>query len=229
MSTPTDRALVFDMDGVLIDSEPLWRRAEIEIFAGVGLSITETDCYQTQGLRIDEAVGFWFARAPWSGPTPTEVAHTVVERMVELIRAEGVPMPGALESIEAARRGGWRLAVASSSSDRLIGTVLDRFDLARLFECTRSAEHEAHGKPHPDVYLAAARELALPTRACVAVEDSAHGVTSALAAGLRGVAVPPPETRDDPRFAAATMRLASLEALPARLAELAVRTETGTD
>ncbi|MEZ4291396.1 MAG: HAD-IA family hydrolase [Myxococcota bacterium] len=106
--------------------------------------------------------------------------------------------------------------------------MLDRFDLARLFECTRSAEHEAHGKPHPDVYLAAARELALPTRACVAVEDSAHGVTSALAAGMRWP-VPPPETRDDPRFAAATMRLASLEALPARLAELAVRTETGTD
>jgi sugar-phosphatase len=140
--------------------------------------------------------------------------------MVELIRTEGEPMPGARDSIEAANRAGWRLGLASSSSDLLIATVLDRFDLGQAFECTRSAEHEARGKPHPDVYLRTARTLGIETRACVAVEDSAHGVASAIAAGMRCIAVPPPETREDPRFGAATLRLASLEDLPGALAGL---------
>lgn len=207
------RALIFDLDGVLIDSEPLWRRAEIEIFATVGLQLTEADCIRTQGLRIDEAVGFWFERAPWSGPSVEALASTIVERMAALIRSEGRPMPGALESIEAARETGWRLGLASSSSSFLIGTVLERFGLADRFECVHSAEHEARGKPHPDVYLSAARALGLPGADCVAVEDSAHGVASALAAGMRCIAVPAPETRDDPRFGVATWRLESLGAL----------------
>jgi sugar-phosphatase len=205
-----ERGLIFDMDGVLIDSEPLWRRAEIEEFATVGLDLVEADCLETQGLRIDEAVDFWFRRAPWTKPTPDVVAAAIVERMVVLIESEGDPMPGVVEALAWASDSRWRLALASSSSNRLIETVLGRFGLDDLFEIKRSAEDEPFGKPHPQVYLSAARDLRLDPSACVAIEDSAHGVASALAAGMQCIAIPPPETRDDPRFATASLCLESI-------------------
>ena len=216
----SDRALIFDMDGVLIDSEPLWRRAEIETFGEVGVALEEVDCFQTQGLRIDEVVVFWYERSPWKGRSHDDVAKTIISRMAELIRSEGEPIPGALSSIEWASKSSWRLALASSSSNFLIETVLDRFGLEGHFEFTRSAEDEISGKPHPDVYLSAARDLQLEPAACVAIEDSVHGMVSATTAGMRCIAIPPAETRDDPRFAAATLRLESLQDLPAALERL---------
>ncbi|MFK7896575.1 MAG: hexitol phosphatase HxpB [Myxococcota bacterium] len=215
-----ERALIFDMDGVLIDSEPLWRRAEIEVFGAVGLQLVEADCFKTQGLRIDEAVAYWYARHPWTGESCEIVADRIVSRMVDLIQAEGEPMRGVRESIEAARQQGWRLGLASSSSSRLIETVLDRFSLAHAFESTRSAENEANGKPAPDVYLATAREMGIAPDRCVAVEDSPNGIISALAAGMRCIVVPDPELRDDPRFEKATKSIDSLSALPDALTEM---------
>jgi sugar-phosphatase len=103
----------------------------------------------------------------------------------------------------------------------LIETVLDRFGVQQLFESTCSAENEVSGKPHPGVYLSTARALQIEPSACVAVEDSAAGVASALAAGMRCIAVPPPETLGDTRFAAATLQLGSLRDLPEALEELA--------
>lgn len=219
------RALVFDMDGVLIDSEPFWRRAEIEVFGSVGIELSESDCYQTQGLRIDEVARFWYDRSPWSGPSIESIAERVVDRMDRLIHTEGEPMAGVRESIDSARSGGWRLGLASSSSMRLIEAVLDRLGLATAFEVVRSAEHEKRGKPHPDVYAATLRELGLEGADCVAVEDSAHGVASALAAGMRCIAIPSAETRTDPRFEAAHWRLDSLEDLSHALPRIA--TERG--
>jgi sugar-phosphatase len=108
---------------------------------------------------------------------------------------------------------------------RLIEAVLDRLDLAAAFEVVRSAEHEQRGKPHPDVYRATLRELGLAGADCVAVEDSAHGVASALAAGMRCVAIPSPETRADPRFEAADWRLDSLEDLSQALARIETERE----
>ncbi|MCP4907876.1 MAG: hexitol phosphatase HxpB [bacterium] len=218
--TQYERALVFDMDGVLIDSEPLWRRAEIQIFATVGLELSEADCFETQGLRMDEAALYWFARAPWKGPSPHEIAEAVVERMIGLIQSEGVPMIGLRESLASAQAAGWRLALASSSSMRLIETVLERFDLSKTFEVIRSAEHESHGKPHPDVYLSTLADLGLEGVDSVAIEDSANGVASALAAGMRCVAVPAPEIRTNPRFEVADWRLDSLVELSRTLSRI---------
>jgi HAD superfamily hydrolase (TIGR01509 family) len=212
--TDGDRALIFDMDGVLIDSEPLWRRAEIKTFGEVGLVLDDADCFQTTGLRIDEAVAYWYKRTPWTSPSQAEIASTIVTRMSELIRIEGEPMPGVMTSIDRATQSRWRLGLASSSSRLLIDSVLDRFGIANLFECVCSAEDETFGKPDPAVYLSTADALGLDPGACVAVEDSANGVDSAIAAGMHCIAVPPPETRDDPRFARATLVLRSLEDLP---------------
>ncbi len=209
------------MDGVLVDSEPLWRRAEIDVFGEVGLRIDEQDCLETQGLRIDAAVAYWFERHPWPGPSPSDVADSIVARVAGLIRSEGCLLPGVHDSLDWATKSGWRLALASSSPKRLIETCLDHFGIEAAFEITRSAELEPFGKPHPGVYLSTARDLGIQPAACIAIEDSLNGIRSALAAGMRCIAVPPPESRDDARFDLATLRLESLNALPEALRALA--------
>ncbi|MBW2424669.1 MAG: hexitol phosphatase HxpB [Deltaproteobacteria bacterium] len=223
-----ERALIFDMDGVLIDSEPLWRQAEIETFAEVGLALSEEDCLQTQGLRIDEAVGWWFERRPWSGRACEDVARAVEARVIELVGLASEPLPGVTEAFEAARSSGWRLALASSSARRLIDAVLEHFGWSDSFEQIHSAEEEEHGKPHPAVYLTTAAMLGIEPERCVAIEDSANGVAAALAAGMRCIAVPALEVAEDPRLAIATRRLESLHHLPDALEEL-IREDTAGD
>ncbi len=221
----SERAIVFDMDGVLIDSEPLWRRAEVACFGEVGLVLDERDCLQTTGLRIDEACAYWFERAPWRGPSIHDVALRIVDRMALLIASEGEPMQGARDAIDAARDSGFRLGLASSSSMRLIEAVLDRFTWRSDFEVLRSAESEALGKPAPDVYRSTIRALGIDPAQAIAIEDSANGVRSALSAGLRCIAVPEAAAASDPIFATATWRFDSLGDVAGAIATLETERE----
>ncbi len=209
------RAAIFDLDGLLIDSEPIWRRTEVEVFASVGLSLTEAMCEATTGLRIDEVARHWFARAPWEGASCEEVAARIVDRMVERVRAEGEPLPGAREAIDVCARAGLRLAVASSSPERLIRAALERLGVADRFEVIASAEHEPLGKPHPGVFLACAARLGVAPTECVIFEDSLNGVLAAKAARALCIAVPSAIDRADPRFTIADRVLGSLEELRA--------------
>jgi sugar-phosphatase len=209
-------AVVFDMDGVLVDSEPLWMAAEIDVFATVGVALTVERCRETTGLRIDEAVDHWWQRHPWSGPTPAEVAAAIVARVIELVGERSEPMAGVHEAVAAARAVG-PVALASSSSHRLIDAVLDRFDLR--FDVVHSAEDEAFGKPHPAIYLTTCERLGVAPGRALAIEDSVNGVVAAKAARMACVAVPEPAQRDDRRFGIADAVLGSLEALAPLLAE----------
>jgi sugar-phosphatase len=204
------KAGIFDMDGLLIDSEPLWRRAEREVFAGVGLELGDADCRQTTGLRADEVVAYWYGRSPWSGDDPARVLDRLERRVVELIRSEGKALPGARRAVENMRRAGIRLALASSSSHEVIEAVLVAVDLGKVFEVVASGADEARGKPDPAVYLTALRRLGLAAAECVAFEDSAAGVAAAKAAGLFTVTVPDRCDADDPRFDLADLKLRSL-------------------
>lgn len=203
-------AVIFDMDGLLIDSEPLWRIAEIEVLSGVGAPITEEMARETTGLRTDEVVEHWYRRHPWPAPTRPEVAAAIIHRVAELVRERGEPMRGVGECLDRMAAAGYRLAVASSSPSDLIAVVLARLVIAERFAVVQSAEHEPFGKPHPGVYLAAAQRLGVPPVECVAVEDSPNGVIAALAARMRCVAVPDPALRDDRRFLAADAVLPDL-------------------
>lgn len=196
----TTRALIFDMDGVLIDSEPLWRQAEIEVFRGLGLDLDEAMCRETTGLRIDETVRFWYDRYPWIGPILSEVGERVVVRVCDLIRSSGRPVRGAVEVIERVRKLRVRTALASSSPSSVIRSVLRRLDLDGAFDAVCSAETEEFGKPHPAIYLTAARCLSISPAECVAVEDSVRGLMSARAAGIRCIALPALKDRGDPEF-----------------------------
>lgn len=180
------KAVVFDMDGVLIDSEPLWREVEVEVLGALGVPITEPDCAATQGLRIDEAVQWWHARHPFEESIEV-VAAAIVHGVAEGIRKQGEPLPGALEAIRAVRDVPH--AIATSSPWPIIEAVVERLGLNVAIVC--SAEDESAGKPDPAVYLTAARRLGVRPEDCIAVEDSRAGVKSAKAAGMRVVAVEP--------------------------------------
>ena len=203
--------MVFDLDGLLIDSEPFWRRAEIEVFASVGLQLSESDVRQTMGLRIDDAVRHWWDRSPWEGMTPVEVERAVTARVAGLIEAEGEPMPGALAAIDRCRERSIPVAVCSGSYAVVIEAALDRLRISASVSAWHSAEWEPLGKPHPGSYLTTASKLGLDPTACVAVEDSFNGAIAAKAARMRVVAVPEPVAVRSPRWGFCDLVLDSLD------------------
>src|SRR5215207_7309026 len=127
--TPVD-AIIFDMDGVLVDSEPLWRIAEVETLSAVGVPITEEDAVQTTGLRTDEVVELWYTRYPWPNPPQKEIEARIISRLIALTRERGRVMPGVRETLHAVADAGYPLAIASSSSSEIITAVLDALGIA---------------------------------------------------------------------------------------------------
>jgi mannitol-1-/sugar-/sorbitol-6-/2-deoxyglucose-6-phosphatase len=215
-------AIVFDMDGVLIDSEPIWRAVESRVFAGVGIEVTEQDLVQTMGVRIGDVVERWHRRKPWNRPSTREVVEEIVEGVASTIEREGALNEGAVEAIDRLRVLGLRLALASSSPLRLIEAVLSMGGLRGRFDVVVTAEEEEHGKPDPAVYLSAARELGVAPERCLAIEDSNAGVRAAKAAGMVCVAISEGPA-EEARQAGADLVLASVNDLDGR-----IWTATGT-
>jgi len=205
-------ATLFDMDGLLIDSEVLWHRAEVEIFGSLGVPLYESSNRSTKGVFVNDVVAHWYARYPWIGPSNDEVVGMLLERVGELVESDGRLLPGALRAIDLASERG-PVALASSTPLALIHRCLDRFDLSSRFASVHSAEFEPYGKPHPGVFLTAASALGIEPTRCVVFEDSSAGVIAARAACMSVVAVPTPEDRDGVEFLLADLVLDSLEAL----------------
>lgn len=204
------RAAIYDLDGLLIDSEPCWVQAETEVLGGLGLPLTPERCRETTGLRMDEAVAYWAARYPWTSVPLEEVVQRILLRVLSLLDERAPLKPGVRESLAVVREAGLRVALASSSPLALIEGALDRFGLREEFEQVVSAEGERFGKPHPGVYLTTAARLGLAPAACVALEDSVNGVLSATGAGMRCIAVPERWPVEDPRFGRADAVVRSL-------------------
>lgn len=207
------KAVIFDMDGLLIDSEPLWHVAEKEVFGALGLTLTDAMCEETTGLRTDEVVAYWYAKRPWqggSGQRLEDVAHAILIRMQELIHTQGVPLQGVHDILQRLQHRPLPLGIASSSPPALIDAVVDKLRIRHYFRVLCSAIDEEFGKPHPAVYLTAAKRLGLPPRDCLVFEDSINGVRAAKAAGMMTVAVPARHQYEDERFGEADFKLRSL-------------------
>lgn len=207
------RAAIFDLDGLLIDSEPFWQDAEIEVFQSIGVPLTRELCVQTMGLILHEVIDHWARIYPWDEARHPrrEVAERVMAGVIERMQARGRPLPGVKATIDFLAAKGLPLAVASSSYKRVIDAALGALGIADRFAVVRSAESEALGKPHPGVFLTTARELDVPAVHCLVFEDSLNGLVAAKAARMRCVAVPDGVHYDDPRFALADVKLRSLE------------------
>jgi sugar-phosphatase len=206
-------AVIFDMDGVLIDSEPLWRIAETRAMNAIGVPMKEEDGFLTMGLRTDEVVEFWYARHPWTTPSKKEVEGAITQGVIQLIGERGEPMAGVQDAIRLIQSRGLRVGLASSSSTEIIAAVLEKLGLSAVFEVTQSAEHEPYGKPHPAVYIECARRLGVVPERCIAIEDSPAGTLAAKAARMRCIAIPAPELAGDRRYCIADHELRSLTEL----------------
>jgi mannitol-1-/sugar-/sorbitol-6-/2-deoxyglucose-6-phosphatase len=205
-------ATLFDMDGLLIDSEILWHQAEVEIFGSLGVPLYESSSRSTKGVFVNEVVDYWYARHPWSGPSNDDVVDMLLERVGSLVESDGRLLPGALRAIDLASARG-PVALASSTPLALIHRCLAHFGLAQRFASIHSAEFEPYGKPHPGVFLTAASSLGVAPTSCLVFEDSSAGVIAARAASMRVVAVPTREDRSDVEFLLADLVLDTLEDL----------------
>jgi HAD superfamily hydrolase (TIGR01509 family) len=211
------RAAIYDMDGLLLDSEPYWVEAELSVLGAVGVPLTEELARETTGMRLDEAVAHWYGRFPWKGPTQQEVLARLTRAAHQLILAKAEPKPGVHESLAFFESRGIRRALASSSSLVLIDGVVEKLGLYGRFELTVSAESEPYGKPHPAVYLRCAARLGVSPFECLALEDSVNGLVSAKAARMRVIAVPEAAHRTDARFGLADAVVDSLLEVDGRL------------
>jgi len=204
-------AAIFDMDGLLIDSEPFWRIAEMEVFGDIGVQLTEQECGLTTGLRTQLVVDHWLARRPWDTENhpPAEITRRINYRVVDLVGERGEPKPGVEHALAFMEARNLRLALASSSNMPVIESALSRLGLAERFEVVHSADFEEHSKPAPDVYLGAARRLGVEPVRCVALEDSHPGTQAAKAAGMSCIRFP----EHDDAVSSADLELDSLERL----------------
>ena len=204
------KAVIYDMDGLIIDSEPLWQEAEISVFNSVNVNLTKDDCMKVMGMRTDEVVDYWFRRFPWDGPSKTDITSAIIRDLIGLIKEKGELMEGVKESLDFVRSKYVKIALASSSSYEIINTVLEKFGLMKEFEEIYSAQEEEYGKPHPAVYISAAKRLNVAPVECLAIEDSFNGVLAAKAAKMKCIAIPYEGVRHDRRFAIADVSLDSL-------------------
>ena len=167
------------MDGLLVDSEPIWHDVEIDIFGRYGVPLTVQRCLETKGMFLGEAVDHWYARYPWSGASRHDVAAEILEAMAHRLEQAVELKPGAIHALDFCRARGAVLALAASSPRLLIDSVVRRFDLAKRFAVVHSGEDEELSKPHPAIFLTTAALLGVLPAACVVFEDSAAGVLAA--------------------------------------------------
>ena len=217
MSTPRQiLAAIFDMDGLLVDSEPLWDQAELDVIASLGVDISRRhELPDTLGLRIDMVVDLWFAQQPWNGPSRQEVTERIITRAIALVEETKPLLPGVREAVALCKSQGIKVGLASASPLHMLEKVLTMFDLRSSFDALASAEKLPYSKPHPQVYLDCATKLGIDPLNCVALEDSVHGMIASKAARMRSIVVPAHENQDDPRFVLADVKLTSLTELTA--------------
>jgi len=207
-------AAIFDMDGLLIDSEPLWDQAELDIFASLGVDITRRhELPDTLGLRIDQTVRMWFEALPWSGPDQQEVTQRIIARALALVEETRPLLPGVEQALQLCQQQGLKIGLASASPLHMLERVLEMFDLRKYFDVLASAEALPYSKPHPQVYLDAAAKLGIDPLNCVTLEDSFNGMIATKAARMRSIVVPAAEHREDARWALANVILDDLTQL----------------
>lgn len=183
-------AVIFDMDGVLIDSEPVWKIAMEAVFKSVGCMLTKQDFALTAGMRLDEVIAYWYNIAPWPVVSPEEVVKMIIAKMIELLSTHGKPLTGVIDTLKYLKQKGLKIGLATSSYEILIDCVLKTLDIKSYFEITHSAEHEDYGKPHPAVYLSAAAMLKINPAKCLVIEDSLNGIIAGKAARMTVVCIP---------------------------------------
>lgn len=203
-------AVIFDMDGLLIDSEPFWRIAEKEVFGNLGIEVTEELAIETSRMTTKEVTEYWYSHKPWEQKSLEEVEQAVIQRVGELIDNKGMMMPGVVELLQYFKQLGYKIGLATNSPNSLILKVLRKLDIEHYFDIAISSDFVDKGKPSPDIYIKIAFELDTIPSNCIVFEDSTSGIHAAIAAGMSVVAVPEKGKFNDAGFETADVKIKRL-------------------
>ena len=214
VNTQIVRAIIFDMDGLLVDSEPCWHKAEKTIFKTIGLELTTEMCMETTGKPVTDVIQYWYKKKPWSHPNFKKLEVDIFEKAKAVIKKEAHLMLGVLESLDWADKKNFKIGLASASPLHLIELALTKFNISHRFDFYHSADLEEFNKPHPAVYLTVAKKLNVSIENCLIMEDSGNGVKGAVASGAQVIAIPAKEEFLDAKFDIANHKLNSLLELP---------------
>lgn len=202
--------VIFDMDGLLIDSEPYWKIAEKEVFGKLGLNLTDVLLRQVMGFRLSEVVKHWYHYQPWPNPNFEQTERDVLNCVKQLIQQHANAMSGVYEVLTHCKNKNYKIALASSSAMELIDVVIDKLNIRNYFDVVWSAQYEEYGKPHPAIFLSVAKQLNIEPKHCVVFEDAINGVIAAKASRMYCIAIPEEVSYNDPRFAIADVKTQSL-------------------
>lgn len=205
-------AFIFDMDGLLIDSEPLWEEAGAEILLGHGIILSNDQYHSSTGLRTREWIDHWFHHFNISVSHADKAVEDIIARAIHKIGTSGVVLPGVYAILDLLKSKGYKLGLATSSPISLVDVVVEKLNIRPYFDVLTSAEPLPYGKPHPEVYINCAAALQARPSHCVCFEDSFNGMIAAKAARMKCVVVPAAPFLQQERWGAADIKLASLEA-----------------
>jgi beta-phosphoglucomutase-like phosphatase (HAD superfamily) len=203
--------VIFDIDGLLINSEPLWEEAANEVFTLYGLSLTEEQYKTTTGLKTKEFIHWWFDYFNIGEEEFAKAEKKIIELVLQKVADKGNIMPGVGYIFDFFVTRNFKIGLASSSPQELIDLAITMTGIKKYVQATSSAEHLLFGKPHPQVYLNCAEKLKANPTACICFEDSFNGLIAAKAARMKCVMVPHYSQLKDERWGAADLKLSSLQ------------------
>ncbi len=203
-------AIIFDMDGILIDSEPLWKEAEKEVFGSVGVKITEKLSEVTASMTTTEVTKYWFKHSPWKGKTLEQVENEVIDLVGNLIIEKGKPMVDVQRFLKFLKKRNLKIGLSTNSPFKLIPIVLNKVGIAGFFDAISSSEHEQEGKPNPAVFLSTSEKLGIPPTKCIVFEDSVSGIIAAKKANMNAVAILSNEEFYNPKYDISDIKLNKL-------------------
>ncbi len=203
--------VIFDMDGLLIDSEPLWTEAATEVFAYYGKKMSVADFASTTGLRTIEFVSWWLRDYTFDSAKLEKVSEKITDLVIEKIRLKGVAMPGLEYILDFFRQRNFKIGLATSSPLSVAHAVINLLNIEKYIQAMTSAEKLHHGKPHPQVYLDCASALQSSPLDCVCFEDSVNGLIAAKAARMKCVVVPAYSQQKDEKWSIADLKISSLK------------------
>ena len=202
--------VIFDMDGLLIDSEPLWYEAAYEVFVSYGIRLTPVQYATTTGLRTKEFIQWWFREFNILDADHAAVDRAITKAVIEKIETKGKTLPGVGHVLNYFIEKKYKIGLASSSDLSIIDVVVEKLGIRNHLSVIESAEQLQYGKPHPQVYLNCAAALNSDPTECICFEDSFNGMIAAKAARMKCIVVPAASERQHPKFGAADLRLSSL-------------------
>ena len=202
--------VIFDMDGLLIDSEPLWEAAGKETLSKFNINLSPQQYHSSTGLRSSEWIEHWFGHYSVSMDHAAEAEKSIVRTAIEKIVLLAPALPGVHYIFNFFKQRNFKIGVASSSPLELIDLVTKKLEIDHLVSAKASAEFLSNGKPHPQVFLNCAELLRSSPANCICFEDSYNGMIAAKAARMKCVVVPARNHQQEAKWAAADLKLTSL-------------------